>query len=31
MIEEGFFNNNISHDIIEKYLKDPILGNIRSR
>ncbi len=28
MIEEGYFNNNISHDIIEKYLRDPILGNI---
>ncbi len=28
MIEEGFFNNNISHDIIEKYLNDPVLGNI---
>ncbi|HWA33698.1 MAG TPA: glutamate racemase [Cyclobacteriaceae bacterium] len=28
MIEEGFFNNNISHDIIEKYLMDPILKNI---
>lgn len=28
MIEEGFFNNKISHDIIEKYLNDPILGNI---
>lgn len=28
MIEEGFFNNNISHDIIEKYLRDPMLGSI---
>ncbi len=28
MIEEGFFNNNISHEIIEKYLRDPLLGNI---
>lgn len=30
MIEEGFFNNKISHDIIEKYLRDPILQNIRA-
>ncbi len=28
MIEEGFFNNKISHDIIEKYLRDPQLENI---
>ncbi|NOT75868.1 MAG: glutamate racemase [Cyclobacteriaceae bacterium] len=28
MIEEGFFNNKISHDIIEKYLRDPLLKNI---
>jgi glutamate racemase len=28
MIEEGFFNNNISHDIIERYLQDPALENI---
>jgi glutamate racemase len=28
MIEEGFFNNNISHDIIEKYLRDPELQGI---
>jgi len=28
MIEEGFFNNKISHDIIEKYLSDPALHNI---
>lgn len=28
MIEEGFFNNKISHDIIEKYLTDSILNNI---
>jgi len=28
MIEEGFFNNKISHDIIEKYLLDPVLKNI---
>jgi glutamate racemase len=25
MIEEGFFNNQISHNIIEEYLKDPLL------
>ncbi len=30
MIEEGFFNNKISHDIIEKYLHDPQLENIRA-
>jgi glutamate racemase len=30
MIEEGFFNNKISHDIIEKYLTDPSLNNIDS-
>jgi glutamate racemase len=30
MIEEGFFNNKISHDIIEKYLNDPILKNINA-
>ena len=28
MIEEGFFNNQISHDILEKYLTDPSLKNI---
>lgn len=28
MIEEGFFNNKISQDIIEKYLNDPVLGDI---
>ena len=28
MIEEGFFNNKISHDIIEEYLRDPVLQNI---
>lgn len=28
MIEEGFFNNKISHDIIEAYLRDPQLENI---
>jgi glutamate racemase len=30
MIEEGFFSNNISHDIIEKYLRDPELENIQA-
>jgi glutamate racemase len=30
MIEEGFFSNNISHDIIEKYLRDPQLENIQA-
>jgi glutamate racemase len=28
MIEEGFFNNNISHSVIEKYLTEPNLQNI---
>ena len=28
MIEEGFFNNRISHDIIAQYLQDPILEGI---
>ncbi|MBS1542909.1 MAG: glutamate racemase [Bacteroidetes bacterium] len=28
MIEEGYFNNRISHDIIEAYLSDPMLANI---
>jgi len=28
MIEEGFFNNKISNDIIEEYLRDPLLANI---
>lgn len=28
MIEEGFFNNKISHDILEKYLTDPSLNSI---
>jgi glutamate racemase len=28
MIEEGFFDNTISHGIIEQYLSDPILANI---
>jgi glutamate racemase len=30
MIEEGFFDNNISHDIIQKYLADPALLNIEA-
>lgn len=28
MIEEGFFNNSISHDIIAQYLRDPALNDI---
>jgi glutamate racemase len=28
MIEEGFFNNQISHEIIAQYLSDPALGSI---
>lgn len=28
MIEEGFFNNKISHDIINQYLSDPQLAGI---
>jgi glutamate racemase len=28
MIEEGFFNNQISHEIISKYLNDPSLKDI---
>lgn len=28
MIEEGFFDNRISHDIIDQYLSDPSLQNI---
>lgn len=28
MIEEGYFNDNISHAIIEKYLSNPVLANI---
>jgi glutamate racemase len=28
MIEEGFFNNQISHEIIAQYLADPALNNI---
>ncbi len=30
MIEEGFFNNKISNDIIEEYLRDPSLQDIRA-
>lgn len=30
MIEEGFFNNQISHEIIAQYLSDAQLGNIAS-
>ncbi len=30
MIEEGFFNNQISHEIIAQYLDDPILRNIEA-
>lgn len=30
MIEEGFFNNQISHEIIAQYLSDEQLGNISS-
>jgi glutamate racemase len=30
MIEEGFFNNQISHDIIAQYLGDPALQNINA-
>jgi glutamate racemase len=28
MIEEGFYNNNISHAVLEKYLSDPELNGI---
>lgn len=28
MIEEGYFNNKISHNIIEEYLRDPLLSQI---
>jgi glutamate racemase len=28
MVEEGFFNNRISHDIIAQYLGDPVLQDI---
>ncbi|MEQ8423141.1 MAG: glutamate racemase [Cyclobacteriaceae bacterium] len=30
MIEEGFFNNQISHEIIAQYLSEPSLTNIES-
>ena len=30
MIEEGFFNNQISHEIIAQYLRDPALQNIEA-
>ena len=30
MIEEGFFNNNISESVISKYLSDPALENIEA-
>jgi glutamate racemase len=30
MIEEGFFNNQISHEIIAQYLSDPQLQNIEA-
>jgi glutamate racemase len=30
MIEEGFFNNQISHEIIAQYLSDPVLKNIEA-
>lgn len=30
MIEEGFFNNQISHEIIAQYLSDPQLNNIEA-
>ena len=30
MIEEGFFDNSISENIIHKYLSDPILQNIQA-
>lgn len=30
MIEEGFFNNKISHEIIAQYLSDPELQNIEA-
>jgi glutamate racemase len=30
MIEEGFFNNQISHEIIAQYLGDPTLGSIQA-
>jgi glutamate racemase len=30
MIEEGFFNNQISHEIIAQYLGDPSLSSIEA-
>lgn len=30
MIEEGFFNNKISHDVIAQYLNDPVLERIEA-
>lgn len=30
MIEEGFFNNKISHEIIARYLSDPALNDIEA-
>ncbi len=30
MIEEGYYQNQISHEIIENYLADPILSNIEA-
>ena len=30
MIEEGFFNNKISHDIIDEYLSNPAFRNIQA-
>lgn len=30
MIEEGFFNNQISHEIIAQYLSDPLLQDIEA-
>jgi glutamate racemase len=30
MIEEGFFNNQISHEIIAQYLNDPALSSIQA-
>jgi len=30
MIEEGFFNNQISHEIIAQYLSEPVLDNIEA-
>ncbi|MES2388042.1 MAG: glutamate racemase [Bacteroidota bacterium] len=30
MIEEGFFNNNISHNVIHEYLDSPVLNGIEA-